>query len=599
MNRFLTIFLPLFFLGMFVHAQVASDCGDAIPICNNTPTNGGTNGLGIDDFNGAIESGCLEETLDGTIESNSAWYRFRTGASGELGFNIRVNTDEDWDFALYKTDDCSTLGEPVRCNFFDDNETNAFIGVGEDPTGNTNNVEYEDWLQVAPGEDYYLFINNFSNVNSGFSIQFSGNIFVTNPFDALDCSIVENLLGPPRSACENDVVILDATISDASQYRWSKDVGTGFQIITGENESTLQADESANYRVEVLRPSNTVISDTQVVFSELPVAYAVGDEASCANLEVVDFSQKDAIVLGNQDSDQFVVSYYASLADATNGMNVLPKQYPTRSGSQRIYVRVGSIDNPRCFDVSQSFELINLETPILYFSEEAYLCEANVGISLGPENPNALYTYSWDSGETTPTIEVADAGSHTLTVTNTQGGLSCSESRTIIVSVSRPPRITDVEIDDLSTNNTITVIAEGPNTLEYRLDNGEYQTENRFGDVLPGRHTITVNDPQGCGAVTEEVVVIGFPKFFTPNSDGSNDLWTISGLELLQDASLSIFDRYGKLLAMLDDTSPNWAGTFKGRPLPESDYWFRLSYTDDNGQTVTAKYINNHFSLKR
>lgn len=599
MNHFLGIFFPLFFVGMLGHAQVASDCGNAIPICSNTPTNGGTNGFGMDDFNGVLQSGCLEEALDGTIESNSAWYRFRTGASGELGFNINISTDEDWDFALYRTNGCTNLGDPVRCNFFDDNEINAFIGVGEDPTGNVNNVEYEDWLQVTPGEEYYLLINNYSNVNSGFSIQFSGNIFVTNPYDALDCSIVDNLLGPPRLACENEVVILNAATPNASQYTWFKDLGNGFQLIPGANESTLQADVSANYRVEVLRPSNTIFSEIQVAFTEMPVAHPVADEASCTTLDVVDFSQKDAVILGSQDPTRFVVSYYASLADAANAMNALPKRYPTQSGSQQIYIRVGSNDNPNCYDVSQSFQLINLETPILDFPEEAYLCEANMGMIVGMDNPNPNYTYRWDSGETTPTLAVAEAGSHTLTVTNTQSGLSCSDSRTIRVSLSRPPEITDIVIEDLSSNNTITILADGPNALEYRLDDGAYQNGNTFNNVLPGRHTLTLNDPLGCGAVTEEIVVIGFPKFFTPNNDGSNDVWTISGLDLLEDPSISIFDRYGKLMAMLDGNTYNWAGMYGGRPLPESDYWFRLTYTDDNGQTVAAKYITNHFSLKR
>jgi len=491
------------------------------------------------------------------------------------------------------------LGEPVRCNFFDNQDRNAFVGVGEDPTGSMDNVQYEDWLQVAPGEDYYLFINNYSNVNSGFSIQFSGNIFVTNPYDALDCSIIDNLLGPPISACDNDSVILDATTSDTSHYSWFVDMGSGFQPIAGEHGQTLQVDVSARFRVEVALPFSTLVSEVQVAFSVTPVAHAVGDEASCTHLDVVDLSQKDALILGSQDSTQFMVSYHASLADATNGVNVLPKQYPTQSGLQTIYARVGSIDNPKCFDVSQSFQLINLATPVLDFSEVAFLCETNSGILLGPEIPDSNYSYSWDTGETIPNIEVTEAGVYTLTVTNTQAGLSCSDSKSIAVSVSRPPTITDIVIEDLSNNNTITVMADGPNDLEYRLDDGEYQHGNRFENVLPGMHTLMVNDPRGCGAVTEEIVVIGFPKFFTPNNDGSNDTWHISGLELLDDPSVAIFDRYGKLMCKLDGSDYNWVGTFRGRLLPESDYWFRLTYKDGRGQTVEAKYINNHFSLKR
>jgi len=599
MNRFLIPFLALFFHGMLIHAQVASDCGNAIPICNNTPTNGGTNGFGSDDFNGATESGCLEQTLDGAIESNSAWYRFRTGASGQLGFNIRIDIEEDWDFALYKTDDCNALGEPVRCNFFDNQDENAFMGVGEDPTGSMDTVQYEDWLEVSPGEEYYLFINNFSNVNSGFSIQFSGNIFVTNPNDALDCSIIDNLLGPPISACEGDTVILDATTSNALRYRWFKDEGSGFMPIAGEHDATFQATLSANYRVEVERSSSTDISEVQVAFAAVPVSHPVNDEASCTNLDVVDFSQKDAAVLGSQNAAQFVVSYHASLADATNGMHALPKQYPTVSGAQTIYVRVGSIDNPRCFDASQSFQLINLETPELDFPEEAFLCETNASIFLGPNAPNANYTYSWNSGETTPNIEVFQAGSYTLTATHMESGLSCSDSRTVTVSISTPPKIIGIEIVDLSNNNTVTVIAEGPNALEYRLDDGAYQESSTFSNVSPGEHTVTVNDPRGCGAITENIVVVGFPKFFTPNNDGVNDVWHISGLERLQDPSVSIFDRYGKLMVKLDGTAHNWMGTFRGRLLPESDYWFRLTYKDGDGQTVAAKYIDNHFSLKR
>ena len=121
-------------------AQVAADCINAVPICNNTPVNGGTQGYGIDDYNGASSSGCLEPTITGSIESNSAWYRFRTAASGQLGFNIGFDSSEDWDFALYRAADCGSLGDPVRCNFFDNSDEETIMGVGEDPTGSTTTV---------------------------------------------------------------------------------------------------------------------------------------------------------------------------------------------------------------------------------------------------------------------------------------------------------------------------------------------------------------------------------------------------------------------------------------------------------------------------
>lgn len=580
-------------------AQVSPDCGNAVPICNNTPVNGGTNGYGNDDFNGAATSGCLEETVTGLIESNSAWYRFRTGASGQLGFNIGFDTSEDWDFALYKSNDCNNLGEPIRCNFFDNQDENPFMGVGEDPTGDADTVLYEDWLQVSPGEDYYLLINNFSNSNSGVSIQFSGQIFVTNPYDALDCSIINNLLGPPISACENDTVILDATTTNTVTYNWFMDIGNGFAQITGANGPTFQVMASALYRVEVITPSNNnIISDVQVVFSTLPQSFQISDDVSCSDMTTYDLSVKDTVALGVQSPDEYIVSYHTSQADATNGVNFLSKSYVMGIGTQTIYVRVTSLGNSNCFDASRYFQLTVLETPVLDFSTEAYICE-NGSITIGETMSDPSYTYVWDSGETTSSIVVSQAGVYTLMATNTQGGLSCSNSSTVTVVVSTPPEITDVIVEDLRSNNTVTISTNVQGDWEYQLDEGEYQSLSIFSNVLPGMHTVTVNDPKGCGSVTEKIVVVGFLKFFTPNGDNYNDEWYIDGISNLENPEVFIYDRYGKLLQMLNGQSSGWDGTMNGKNLPSSDYWFKLTYEDTNGQRVAAKYINNHFSLKR
>jgi len=596
------VLLALFFVIGLQDAvgQVSADCNNAVPICSNTPVNGGTQGYGVDDFNGANTSGCLEETLVGLIESNSAWYRFRTGASGQLGINIGIDTNEDWDFALYRTNDCSNLGEPIRCNFFDNQDENAFVGIGEDPSGDSDNVQYEDWLQVQPGEDYYLLINNFSNNNSGFSIQFSGQIFVTNPYDALDCSIIDNLLGPPVLACENDTIILDATTVNANQYEWFRDDGSGFQIIAGENGATLDVIDSAMYRVRVSLPSgSTILSEVQVAFSALPMAFSVSDDAICSESGSYDLSQKNQELLGHQDPREFVVGYYASYSDASTGLHVLPEQYAPGIGLHNVYGRVTSLENPQCFDVSAAFQLTVLRSPILDFPTEVEICGDSLGTTIGDSFPNASYQYTWDSGETTASILVTDAGTYTLTATNSQNGQICSHSLTVNVRVSQPAEIADVVIDDLQDNNTVTILTTWEGDFEYQLDGGPYQMSNVFSDVLPGRHTVTVNNRLGCGFVTEDIVVIGFPKFFTPNGDNVNDEWHISGINHLQNPVVTIFDRFGRFLKSLDGNSIGWDGKCNGKEVPSSDYWFKLTYLDENGQLATAKYINNHFSLRR
>ncbi|SNR30792.1 gliding motility-associated C-terminal domain-containing protein [Maribacter sedimenticola] len=592
------LFLSLF--GMLTcFSQVAPDCINAIPICYNTPINAGTNGYGIDDFNGASVSGCFTQA-SGTIETNSAWYRFRTGESGQLGFNIGHDSNEDWDFALYNTTDCNDLGEPVRCNYFDNSDNSDFIGVGVDPTG-ADNIQYEDWLEVEPGQDYYLLINNYSNNNSGFSIQFSGSIFVEFPNSALDCDIIDNLLGPPIIACDNENVVLDATTDNALGYEWYIDLGTGYQRIPNENGAQLSVAVSAMYRVLVIRPlGNNLISETQVAYAPSPVTYEVADSTACFDGTAIDLTLKDEEALGDQSTFEFRVTYHSSVEDAIDGIDPLPKSYVPSALTETIHVRTTSLENGNCFDVSESFEINSVALPELDFPTRIYECGEAPVATIGEETPDPNYTYEWSTGETTPMITVDQSGVYTLSVTNAANALQCVTVKSIEVVFSKPPVITDISIeyeDDLA--NTVRVYVETDGNLAYQLDGEEPQENATFHDLFPGEHTITVIDLNGCGSDSKKIVVLGFPKFFTPNADGINDTWHVAGLDILDNPIISIYDRYGKLLHQLHKNSNGWDGSFNGVLLPESDYWFKLSYTDSLGQTTHAAYINNHFTLKR
>lgn len=599
MKRFYAIAFFFFALGLLsAGAQVSADCSNAIPICNNTPTNGGTDGYGVDDFGGAAETGCLERTLSGAIESNSAWYRFKIGEAGQLGFNISFDAAEDWDFALYKASDCSSLGDPVRCNFYDNGDGNSFAGVGEDPTGATN-VQYEDWLTVEAGEEYYLLINNFSNVNSGFSIQFSGQIFIDYPNTALDCSIISNLLGPPIAACDGDVVRLDATMPNTTSYTWYRDVGLGFTEILGETNATLDVTTDAMYRAEVI--SNTagvLISDVQVVFSTAPVTNSITDITLCQEDLPFNLTTKNGEALGSQSASDFIISYHATPADAINNTLSLPMQYIPAVGTTTVYVRTTSVKNPKCFNVSEQFDFTIIETPISTADTEVFLCEGATSETIGETNPNVNYSYNWQSGETTPTIQVFSAGTYVLDISYTNLGITCINTVFVDVFVGQTPSISTIIIEDFNANNKVTVETDIDGDFEYQIDGNPVQDSNVFTEVSAGAHTVSIIDKNGCGFVTEDIVVVGFDNYFTPNGDGVNDTWQIKGMESLQQPVVYIFDRYGKLLKQLK-ANESWNGSYGGRLLPESDYWFKLIYMNTTGDRVAAKHISSHFTLKR
>ena len=147
----------------------------------------------------------------------------------------------------------------------------------------------------------------------------------------------------------------------------------------------------------------------------------------------------------------------------------------------------------------------------------------------------------------------------------------------------------------------ITVTVRGNGNYEFALDdeNGPYQESPVFEGVPAGPHIAFVRDKNGCGTVSRlvdrDLTTDDFPRFFTPNGDGINEFWQyISPPENFEETlkKISIFDRYGNFLAQINPNQSGWDGSFNGRPLPASDYWFKAIFL--NGQE-----IRGHFALKR
>ncbi len=156
---------------------------------------------------------------------------------------------------------------------------------------------------------------------------------------------------------------------------------------------------------------------------------------------------------------------------------------------------------------------------------------------------------------------------------------------------------TNLSIDPDQNNIEFNVLGDGD--YEYAINGGLFQDDPQFFNVPPGLNTVVINDKNGCGTTEPiEFLVVGYPKFFTPNADGINDSWNILGIETLTDPVVFVFDRYGKLLKQLD-ANGGWDGTFNGRPMPATDYWFRFEYQEDDAGLLVAKTRKTHFSLKR
>lgn len=141
-----------------------------------------------------------------------------------------------------------------------------------------------------------------------------------------------------------------------------------------------------------------------------------------------------------------------------------------------------------------------------------------------------------------------------------------------------------------SNRNTVSIDVDSTLPYEFSLDGIHFQTDPMFYNVAGGTHTVIGREIAGCNYFEEKLLLIGHASFFTPNGDGVNDTWFIKGTTN-QKYNLYIFDRYGNLLKTLQQ-SQGWDGTFNGRPLPASDYWFKIVFEDGTNKL-------GHFTLKR
>ena len=149
-------------------------------------------------------------------------------------------------------------------------------------------------------------------------------------------------------------------------------------------------------------------------------------------------------------------------------------------------------------------------------------------------------------------------------------------------------------------NQSIEIIALGVNApYEYRLENGSWQDSPIFNNITDCFYVVFVREKTACkNQPVTSVQFINHPVFFTPNNDGFNDIWNITGVEEKSEAQITIYDRYGRIINIHKPNSngDGWDGLYNGRKMPSTDYWFTIEYIDTEN---IPRVYRSHFSLIR
>ena len=520
-----------------------SDCSDAIVVCGNT----GFAGLNATGPGQTSELTFTNNDCSGT-EYNSLWLKLPINTAGTLGFVLTPNNpdlDVDFDFYIFGPNaTCGNLGHTIRCS-----TTNpASSGASSNQTG-MNELEtdtsegpamagsnFVQWLTVQAGEVYFLMIDRPENPNPG--------------------------------------------------------------------EVTLDSDFTIEWTGTATFNPAPVFNNPQAVALDI---IKCDDDAVDDQITEFDLTANEAMLLQSQPN--VTASYHNNINDVITGDNPIPNPtaYLNESNPQTIYMRI-TTNATECFDTT-NFQLKVTNPVVAGEPNDLAICDfkdtgkqkfnlASNNALIRDGNTTASVTYYATQGEAQQKINPLPAQYETGTTTiwarleNTQGCQGHDITSFTVTVIPLPDIVYTLDVKDFTIDdNSITVVMPDAQDYEFALDNGTYSDNPKFTNLGTGSFTIHIRAKSGCKSVSEEVIILNYPRFFTPNGDNQNEVWRIPYLNLEPNAQVTIFDRYGKIITGFTG-SGGWDGTFNDVKLPSTDYWFVL-------QLTTGRIIRGHFSMIR
>ncbi|MDO6472218.1 T9SS type B sorting domain-containing protein [Maribacter sp. 1_MG-2023] len=151
-------------------------------------------------------------------------------------------------------------------------------------------------------------------------------------------------------------------------------------------------------------------------------------------------------------------------------------------------------------------------------------------------------------------------------------------------------------VDKTGPNEVLATAAGGYGEYEFFFNGQSFGEETTFTTNESGIVNVRVRDARGCelelSVPFEFTGMLEFPNFFTPDGDNLNDIWSPNNRELFDGVEVRIYDRYGRVVAILDEVS-GWDGKYEGKEVPTGDYWYVVNANSDS-----LKYVG-HFTLYR
>lgn len=439
---------------------------------------------------------------------------------------------------------------------------------------------------------------DIANINSAFCSTVS-NVFAVTISNGLTPAISNGNV----NSCDNEPVpAISVTTNAENIVNWFDQASGGNLLLA--NSSSYTPTNAGTYYAEVYNASSNCYGTSRtpvtLTISQSPTATFTGNLNYCSG-QITDINLLSD-VSGTTFSWTTISNNVDGAVDGT-GNSITQTLYTNGVSGSVTYVVTPSFNSCDGNPITIVVNVAPTPIPLIKDGQICVLGFGTFGIPsyiLDTELNNSDYLFEWFfngnpiANASSPTFSANQIGEYGVIVTDTISGCVSDLVTATVSEFPKTQSISVIQSQDFSDNTFITVnVTGGQPPFLYQINDGGFQASNTFTNLSPGIYEVEVTDSFSCSNLKSIVTIINYPKYFTPNSDGYNDTWTVLNLD--DKAKIRIFDRYGKFIVEINSKSQSWDGTFNGQQLPADDYWFTVNY---NLNGLTHEY-KNHFSLKR
>ncbi|MBI2272137.1 MAG: gliding motility-associated C-terminal domain-containing protein [Bacteroidetes bacterium] len=248
-------------------------------------------------------------------------------------------------------------------------------------------------------------------------------------------------------------------------------------------------------------------------------------------------------------------------------------------------------DNNGC-SINTSATVITMPGILLNIMADSTTCaETTDGkIKIVPISGTPVYTYSWSNGSTLDSIVNLADGTYSVTITDAIG---CQMSTSVAITFANSTPVADFSFTPSG------IVRPEKQIFFTDLSTSGSSLLWNFGESDPYNNTSTLPDPShsyyymgvycislvatntaGCYSSVQKCIEVYadsmfVPNVFTPNNDGSNDLYSVKTYGM-RNFDFQIFDRWGLIVFQGGSTSKiDWDGrTPSGMEAPDGTYYY-------------------------